>query len=154
MSITNDELHASLTLGTARFRARLETGLAPQSCRALLALLPYQGTVLHARWSGEAAWSPLGDRWPAQAALPEEQATAEPPPGQLLLYAGPRSEPELLIPYGATRFACRAGGLRGNPVLTVFEQLDELARAGRGLLESGAAILRIELHTPEPRVRP
>ncbi len=149
MSTTHDVLHASVTLGSARFRARLETRLAPQSCRALLALLPYQGTVLHARWSGEAAWSPLGPSWPAQAALPEEQATGEPRPGQLLLYAGPRSEPELLIPYGATRFACRAGTLRGNPVLTILERLDELAHAGRALLESGAARLRIELHTNE-----
>jgi len=150
MSTRVDALQASVMIGAARFRARLETRAAPESCRALLALLPYEGTVLHARWSGEAAWSPLGARWPARAMLPEEQATAEPQPGQLLLYAGPRSEPELLIPYGVTRFACRAGALRGNPVLTVLERLDELAHAGRSLLESGAAGLRIEHHTTGP----
>jgi hypothetical protein len=116
----------------------------------LLGLLPYRGTVLHARWSGEALWSPLGASWPAEALLPPERATGEPRPGQLLLYAGRHSEPEILIPYGETRFACKAGALLGNPVLSIVERLDELAAIGRSILESGAATLRIEPATLDP----
>ena len=141
--------HAAVTLGSLRFRARLEADLAPGSCRALLGLLPYRGTVLHARWSGEAVWSPLGAAWPAHTTLPQENATGQPRPGQLLLYAGPESEPELLLAYGETRFAANSGPLLGNPVLTILDRLDELARAGRSVLESGAATLRIELLNQE-----
>jgi hypothetical protein len=36
--------------------------------------------------------------------------------GEILLYAGPISEPEMLIPYGPGAFACRAGALAGNHV--------------------------------------
>lgn len=108
-------------------------------------LLPYRGRVVHARWSGEAIWSPLQPSWPAESLLPEENAVAEPRPGQLLLYAGQHSEPELLIAYGETRFASRFGGLRGNPVLTIVERLDELARVGRSILENGASTIRIAL---------
>jgi len=108
-------------------------------------LLPYSGMVLHARWSGEAIWSPLQTSWPAESLLPEEDAVAEPRPGQLLLYAGPHSEPEILIAYGETRFASRFGGLRGNPVLTIVERLDELAHVGRSILENGASTLHIAL---------
>lgn len=136
--------HAIVSLGASRFRARIESTLAPASCSALLALLPHEGRVLHARWSGEALWSPLGASWPAGTRLRRESATSRPQPGQLLLYAGRRSEPELLLPYGPTRFACAAGALAGNPVLTILERLEELERLGRSILERGATSLRIE----------
>ncbi len=140
-----DALYATVSLGTSSFRARVESALAPASCQALSGLLPYRGTVLHARWSGEAVWSPLRASWPGNATLPEENATGQPRPGQLLLYAGRQSEAEILIAYGETRFACNSGPLSGNPVLTILERLDELAHVGRSILESGASTLRIEL---------
>lgn len=137
--------YATVFIGASGFRARIEADLAPASCRALIGLLPYHGTLLHARWSGESLWSPLRTAWPAHAALEPENAVSEPRPGQLLLYAGPHSEAEILVPYGATRFACKHGPLLGNPVLTILERLDELAPLGRAVLESGAVSLRIEL---------
>ena len=144
-SSVTDALHATVSLGPTRFRARVESAQALASCRALIGLLPYCGTVLHARWSGEAVWSPLGAAWPGNATLPQENATGQPRPGQLLLYAGHQSEPEILLAYGETRFAGNSGPLLGNPVLTILERLDELARVGRSILESGASTLRIEL---------
>ncbi|GAA0707205.1 hypothetical protein GCM10009105_05800 [Dokdonella soli] len=77
--------------------------------------------------------------------LRQENATSHPRPGQLLLYAGRQSEPEILVAYGETRFASKFGPLFGNPVLTILERLDELARIGRSILETGASTLRIEL---------
>ena len=138
-------MNATVSIGSSIFPASVEAATASASCRALMQLLPYNGTVLHARWSGEAIWSPLQTTWPAESLLPEENAVAEPRPGQLLLYAGQDSEPEILIPYGETRFASRFGGLRGNPVLTIVERLDELARVGRSILENGAGTLRIAI---------
>ena len=138
-------MKATVSIGHATFSARVESDLAPASCRALAQLLPYRATVLHARWSGEAVWSPLRDAWPFGSTLLRESATGEPRPGQLLLYAGTDSEPEILIAYGQTRFASGFGPLLGNPVLTIDDRLDELARAGRSILENGAGTLRIEL---------
>jgi len=94
---------------------------------------------MHARWSGEAAWMPLGFR----VRLDSENATAYPHPGQLLLYAGDISEPELLIPYGACAFASRAGALAGNHVVTLEGDLDSLRARAERLLRQGAEPLRL-----------
>src|SRR4051812_20512610 len=47
--------------GPFEFRARLETDLAPMTCAAFEALLPFRNKLIQARWSGESAWIPLGD---------------------------------------------------------------------------------------------
>lgn len=138
-------MNATVSIGATSFPAKIETAQAQAGCRALMPLLPYRGCVLHARWSGEAIWSPLRAAWPAGARLGSEHAIGEPRPGQLLLYAGADSEPEILVAYGETRFASRSGPLRGHPVLTIVDRLDELAHVGRSILECGASTLRIEL---------
>lgn len=134
-----------MTIGGERFRARLQHDLAPLSCARLLDLLPYRGQLIHARWSGESCWSPLGAVWPASSILQPENATGDPAPGHILLFAGELSEPELLVPYGPCRFASVAGPLAGNPVLKIDDdQLDRLAEIGRSILWSGAKALHIE----------
>lgn len=133
-----------LHIGTVRLSATLRVDLAPQSCECLISMLPYSGTVIHARWSGEALWSPLAGSWPAGRHIPREHATAEPKVGDILLYAGDLSEPELLIPYGTTRFGSKAGLLEGNPVLTIGDSLSVLPELGRGVLWNGGMSFRIE----------
>jgi hypothetical protein len=139
------ESHVTIAIGAEVFSARLRDDLAPHSCRQLKAILPYQGTVIHARWSGEAVWSRLGAAWPGGVTLPPENATANPKPGNVLLYAGALSEPELLFVYGTCRFACNAGPLEGNPVLTIEGDLTRLADVGRKILEQGVLPLRVAL---------
>jgi hypothetical protein len=134
-----------LSIGPERFTARLRPDLAPRSCECLLGLLPYSRKLIHARWSGEALWSPLGDAFPKGLTLPAENAQAGPAPGEILLYAGSQSEPELLIPYGISRFACKAGPLQGNPVLIIEDRLPRLAEVGREILWQGARELHIEV---------
>lgn len=133
-----------LEIGTARFSATLRRDLAPCSCERLLSMLPYRGTVIHARWSGEALWAPLGDAWPDGQCLAPENAMSAPRAGEILLYAGEASEPELLIPYGAARFAGKAGALEGNPVLTIADLLPTLAELGRTALWKGAVDLKLD----------
>lgn len=133
-----------LRIGTVRLSATLRRDLAPQSCECLISMLPYSGTVIHARWSGEALWSPLAGSWPAGRHIPREHATSEPKVGDILLYAGDLSEPELLIPYGTTRFCSKAGLLEGNPVLTIGDSLSVLPELGRGVLWNGGMPFRIE----------
>jgi hypothetical protein len=134
-----------LRIGTGRFAARLRRDLAPRSCEQLMDLLPYAGKLIHARWSGEALWAPLAAVFTPELVLPRESAIAEPAPGQLLLYAGERSVPELYIPYGTNRFACKAGPLQGNPVLSIETGLDRLAALGDDVLWKGATELHIEV---------
>ena len=138
-------MNATVSIGASTFPANIASPQASATWSALAGPLPYAGTVLHARWSGEAIWSPLRAAWPAASLLPRENAIGEPRPGQILLYAGPDSEPELLVAYGQTRFASGFGPLYGNPVLTIVDRLDELAQVGRSILENGAGTLRIEL---------
>lgn len=134
-----------ITIGTERFAAELRRDLAPRSCGYLQGLLPHRSQVIHARWSGDALWSPLADTVPPDLLLPAENATGAPVPGQLLLYAGARSVPELYIPYDVNRFACKAGPLEGNPVISIADGLERLAELGHRVLWRGALELRIEV---------
>lgn len=133
-----------ISIGRFAFAARLRPELAPEACKRLIAMVPFRGSVVHARWSGEAIWCPLGTAWPSGLMLEAEQAVHEPRPGEILLFAGERSEPELLIPYGETRFACKAGALAGSPVLLIEEDLARLAECGREVLIRGEMELRID----------
>ena len=124
-----------ITVGPHRFRARLEQGLAPRTCERFMALLPYRQRLIHVRWSGEACWIPLGA---LDLGLGPENATSYPAPGEILLYPGGVSETEILLPYGATRFASKAGQLAGNHFLTIVEGLEQLRPLGELCLWHGA----------------
>jgi len=134
--------------GNESFDARLRHDLSPQSCTYLERLMPYHGQVVHASWSGEACWSPMSGVWPSGTRVASENSTTYPGPGQVLLYTGVLSEPELLIPYGPTCFASRSGPLAGNPVLTIVGHLGRLARIGHRIHWHGAMDLRIERVVP------
>lgn len=131
-----------ITVASLRFTARLETKAAPKTCAVFQKLLPLRATLIQARWSGEAAWVPLGERegWE----LHYENHTSYPIPGQLLLYPGGISEIEILIPYGATRFASKFGQLAGNHFATIEQGLDQLAELGRRVGWEGAQEIRFE----------
>lgn len=135
--------YIKLCIGDEVFHAILRTDIAPLSCGILSELMPIRGEVIHARWSGESIWSPLSRIWPAGLALPAEHQTHTPCPGDVLLFAGELSEPELLICYGPTRFASVAGPLTGNPVLAICDGLERLADLGHLAQRRGAMTLAI-----------
>ena len=130
-----------VTIGAERLVARLEQEAAPVSCAAFLALLPLERHLIHGRWSGESGWAPLGE---VGLTLPEENALHRPGPGQMLLYAGDLSEPEILVPYGLAAFGCKDGPLSGNHILTVTSGAEALPRIGHALLWNGAQVIRFE----------
>lgn len=125
----------AITAGGFRFRARFEEALAPATCRAFRALLPYRERLIHVRWSGEACWIPLGE---TAFGVGYENATSYPAPGQILLHPGGVSETEILLGYGAVRFASKVGQLAGNHFLTITEGLADLPALGRKVLWEGA----------------
>lgn len=137
----------AVIIGTDTLVARLRTDLAPQSCDYLLSVIPYKGNLIHARWSGEAMWCPLDKLVKPGFALPSENARHRAQPGEVLLYIGQKSEPELLFPYGECRFASVAGELMGIPVLQFDSNIEALSRIGRDVLWRGATELQISLPT-------
>ena len=128
-----------ITAGPLGFRARLEEELAPATCAAVRALLPLDGKIMQARWSGESAWVPLGD---LETGVGPENANSYPAPGELLLYPGGLSETEILLPYGATCFASKMGQLAGNHFATIVEGREALAELGRLVTWEGAQDIR------------
>jgi Protein of unknown function (DUF3830) len=130
-----------IAAGPFKFTARLETGKAPLTCAAFERLLPFRENLLHVRWSGEATWVPLGA---LAVDVPPENATVYPLPGEILLYPGGVSETEILIPYGRTQFASKAGPLAGNHFLTIVSGSDQLPELGRLTLWKGAQAILID----------
>ncbi|HWW88264.1 MAG TPA: DUF3830 family protein [Vicinamibacterales bacterium] len=127
--------------GSFRFTARFESRDAPRTCETFGKLLPFTNKLIHVRWSGEAVWVPLGD---LALTVPPENATCYPAPGQILLYPGGNSETEILIAYGATSFASKAGPLAGNHFLTITSGAEHLRELGHAALWHGAQPIVIE----------
>jgi hypothetical protein len=129
-----------IEIGGIEFRARLLEE-APRTCQAILAVLPIEGEVIQARWSGEAAWLPM-DQWGID--VPLENHTSHPSRGDLLYYPGGVSEREMLITYGSALFSSRVGQLQGNHFATIVEGAENLAEMGRRVLWEGAQRILIE----------
>ena len=130
-----------ITAGPFEFTARMEENDAPKTCEAFGRILPFHSKIIHARWSGEAAWIPLGD---FAVGVGFENHTSHPAPGEILLYPGGYSETEILFPYGGTLFASKMGQLAGNHFLTVIEGREHLHELGRRVLWEGAQEIAFE----------
>lgn len=131
-----------VTAGTFVFDAVLETEKAPQTCKAFLERMPFEGRIVHVRWSGEGVWIPLGDY---SFGVGYENATSHPAPGQVILYPGGISETEILLAYGGVDFSSKVGQLAGNHFITLTSNLDKLPELGRKVLWEGAHDIRFEL---------
>lgn len=127
--------HLIITVGAHRFVGRLLRDEAPLTCAAFVQRLPFTTRIVHVRWSGEAVWSPLGDY---DFGVGPENATSHPSRGDVLLYPAQASESEILIAYGACRFASKVGQLAGNHFLTIEDGLADLRTLGEKCLWQGA----------------
>ncbi len=127
-----------IDIGGEIFHAFYEEKDAPKTVARFRELLPFSDRIIHVRWSGEACWIPMGER---DLSLGYENATSHPAPGQIIVYPGGLptsvSETEILLAYGATAFASKAGPLAGNHFLTIREGLDRLYAIGRSVLWDG-----------------
>jgi hypothetical protein len=130
-----------VTIAGVLFDARFEEK-ASKTCAAFKARLPFESSVVHVRWSGEAVWIPLGDY---DFGVGYENHTSYPAPGQIILYPGGVSETEILLAYGGVRFASKLGQLAGNHFITLTSGLDNLPEIGRLVLWQGAQPIRFAL---------
>lgn len=131
-------------IGSKVLSARLEPARSPRTVAAFVARLPLRGQLVHARWSGEALWMPLGE---LQLYDSYEDPTSYPAPGQVLWHPPGVSEAELLVPYGPTRFASKGGQLAGNHFLTLEVDPVELGSLGRAVLWGGAVDVSFEVES-------
>ena len=131
-----------ITVGGFELEARLEAEAAPETIAVLRGLLPLESRLVQARWSGEAAWVPMG--FELDLGLGPENANSYPAAGELLLYPGGLSEVEILFPYGATCFASKMGQLAGNHFATIQDGQEQLADLGRRVLWEGAQDIRFD----------
>lgn len=130
-----------ITIGSYVFLAQVEASAAPQTWVAFRPLLPYRQKLIHARWSGEACWIPLGD---FKLDVGFENHTSHPAPGEILFYPGGYSETEILFPYGATCFASKLGQLAGNHFLTITQGREQLRAVGHKVLWEGVQDILFE----------
>jgi hypothetical protein len=128
-----------------QFIARTEDEHCPRTCDGFVSALPFTARLIQARWSGEAAWVPLRGSALDGAVTWFENPTSHPAPGELLLYPGGLSEPELLVPYGPTTFSSKVGQLAGNHFLTIIGGQEQLSELGRRALWEGAQEIRMSL---------
>ncbi|GJL83475.1 MAG: hypothetical protein DHS20C01_31090 [marine bacterium B5-7] len=116
------------------FNTTFEETRSPQTCELFRTMMPFEGEIIHVRWSGEAVWIPLGDK---EFSVGYEDATSYPAPGQVLLYPKGKSETEILIAYGCVQFASKAGTLAGNHFATITSDLEKLRKIGVSTLWEG-----------------
>ena len=131
-----------IAVGGFELAARLEEELSPRTVAFFRTMLPYESNLIQARWSGQAAWIPMGDYDVGD--LGPEDPTSYPAPGQLLLYPGGVSEVEILFPYGDTCFASKAGQLAGNVFASIVEGREHLQEIGERVLWQGAQQIRLQ----------
>ncbi len=131
-----------VTAGPFTFDARFEDELAPKTCAAFRRQLPFASQLIHVRWSGEGVWIPLGDK---KFGVDYENHTSYPAPGQIILYPGGISETEILLAYGAVRFASKMGQLAGNHFVTLTSGLENLAALGHMVLWQGVQKILFEM---------
>jgi hypothetical protein len=134
----------TVTAGPYIFKGRLETDLAPKTCAAFAAKLPFIGKIVHVRWSGEGVWVPLGD---TDFGVGYENHTSHPAPGHILLYPGGISETEILLAYGGVDFSSKMGQLAGNHFITLTDGLENLPALGKLVLWEGAQDIRFEIQS-------
>jgi hypothetical protein len=131
-----------VTAGPYEFEGRLEEEAAPRTCAAFMKAMPFDGQLVHVRWSGEGVWIPLGDR---DFGVTYENHTSHPAPGHVILYPGGVSETEILLAYGGVDFSSKMGQLAGNHFITLTSSLENLPALGRKVLWEGAQKIRFEL---------
>lgn len=131
-----------MTVNDLEFTLKLEEAAAPKTVAFIKELLPLKDRVIHVRWSGGAVWIPFGEKY-TKLDLNYENATCHPSAGELLLFIGGASEPELLIPYGNARFSSTAGDLPGNHFATIVDGYENLSALGEKVLWEGAQDITI-----------
>ena len=126
--------------------ARLEEEKSPETCKWLLAKLPWEVEMAHVSWSGNACFASIGSQ---AYAVPWERPLRIPAKGEIIIYPGniPHLQMggEFFLSWGPCSIACQNGNLMGNLVLTITEGLDKLEEYGALVHFGGQQKMTVEL---------
>jgi len=120
------------------FTARLWPGLAPETVKAVMAMLPIETTVYHSRWSGREINFPVKSVTP----VPRERQTCTVNTGDIVYWKewemGEAAQEALAIYYGAEVTRDHRGYLPVNVFARVPQQeWPEIERAGLRIWKEG-----------------
>lgn len=120
--------------------AVLHEDLAPETCREIMKVLPFEGEALHAKWGGNEIWASL----PKVNVSKFENGNVFASPGEIMLVRPAPGAFDLVIFYGKGWCFGPSGFTPGNHFATIVENLPEFAKACQGLLRKGSQKVAVE----------
>lgn len=120
------------------FLATMLEDQAPKTCKAVLDLLPVEGEVFHATWSGDMLFLKCRE---IPAKLEPENQTIYPSRGDVALNS---SLKEIQIVYGQAQLRARFGPAPDNLFARITENLDGLQEVGKRIHREGAKRISIK----------
>jgi len=120
------------------FLATLQEAQAPKTCKAVLNLLPLEGEVFHATWSGDMLFFKCR-KIPTQ--FEPENQTVYPSRGDVALNSNLQ---ELQIVYGQAQLRARFGPAPDNLFARIAENLKGLEEVGKRIHREGAKRITIK----------
>ena len=127
------------------FTAELRPDLAPETVKAVLAMLPLEVTVYHSRWSGREINFPVKSSTP----VPREHQTCTTNTGDVIYWKewemGDAAQEALAIYYGAEVTRDHHGYLPVNVFARVpQDHWDEIEKVGLRVWQNGIETLRVD----------
>ena len=121
------------------FLATLLEEQAPKTCKAVLNLLPLEGEVFHATWSGDMLFFKCHE---IPAKLEPENQTAYPSRGDVAINSNLK---EIHVVYGQAQLRARFGPAPDNLFARITENLKGLEEIGKRIHRKGVKKITIKL---------
>jgi hypothetical protein len=123
------------------FLATILEEQAPKTCKAVLNLLPLEGEVFHATWSGDMLFYKCHE---IPTKLEPENQTAYPSRGDVALNSNLK---EIHIVYGQAQLRARFGPAPDNIFARITENLKDLEEIGKRIHREGAKKITVKLRS-------
>jgi hypothetical protein len=123
------------------FLATILEEQAPKTCKAVLNLLPLEGEVFHATWSGDMLFYKCHE---IPTKLEPENQTAYPSRGDVALNSNLK---EIHIVYGQAQLRARFGPAPDNLFARITENLKDLEEMGKRIHREGAKKIAVKLRS-------
>lgn len=130
-----------IKIGDSVFFATLLEEQASKTCKAVLGLLPLEGEVFHATWSGDMLFFKCHE---IPAKLEPENQTVYPSRGDVAINSNLK---EIHVVYGQAQLRARFGPAPDNLFARITENLKGLEEIGKRIHREGAKKITIKLRS-------
>jgi len=139
--VTNLVKKLEIKIDDSVFLAAMLEEQAPKTCKAVLNLLPLEGELFHATWSGDMLFFKCHE---IPAKLEPENQTIYPSRGDVGLNSNLK---ELQIVYGQAQLRARFGPAPDNLFARITENLKALEEIGKRIHREGAKRITVIFHS-------